>query len=78
MAGINTQNGMILRDLKEGKKITPMTAIKDYHCMRLAARIYDLRQQGYSISRSIVHGDDKQWAEYKMAQANDNQPVPVK
>ena len=78
MTGMNTQNGMILRDLEEGKTITPLTAIKDYHCMRLAARIWDLRQQGHVINKSIVHSGDKQWAEYKMAQANDNQPAPVK
>ena len=78
MTSTNTQSGMILRDLLEGKKITPISAIKDYHCMRLAARILDLRKDGHDITTTIVHSGDKQWAEYKMAQANDNQPAPVK
>jgi len=39
----------ILKDLKKGKHITALTALVDYGCMRLAARIYDLRQEGNNI-----------------------------
>lgn len=39
----------ILRDLKRGKRITPLDALKNYGCMRLAARIYDLKFQGHNI-----------------------------
>lgn len=36
--------------LKLGRRITPLQAITRYHCMRLAARIADLRDAGYRIT----------------------------
>ena len=45
-----TQNEKILAALRDGKRISPLSALQDYGCMRLAARIYDLRDQGWDIS----------------------------
>ena len=44
--------------------IDPMTAIKDYGCMRLSARIFDLRELGYDIDKENItvktrHGKTK-------------------
>ena len=39
----NTQNNKILVDLVNGKRISQKTAIKDYNCYRLSARIFNLR-----------------------------------
>ena len=46
-----TQAQKILRDLKKGERITPLDAMKNYGCMRLAARIYDLRAE-HNIEQS--------------------------
>ena len=47
-----TQTQMILNHLKSFGSITPRDALDLYGCMRLGARIYDLRKAGHSISKS--------------------------
>jgi len=49
-----TQPDAILQALQAGVKLTPADALRDYGCMRLAARIYDLRQDGYTIMERPV------------------------
>ena len=44
------QNDEILMLLKQGP-LTPMDALKKVGCMRIAARIWELRQMGHPISR---------------------------
>ena len=44
-----TQCEMILYHLQQYGSITPMTALNRYGCMRLGARIYDLKRQGHDI-----------------------------
>lgn len=44
-----TQCEMILDHLQQYGSITPMTALNRYGCMRLGARIYDLKRQGHDI-----------------------------
>jgi len=44
-----SQNDQILRHLKRYKRITPMQALGNYGCYRLAARILNLREAGYRI-----------------------------
>jgi len=39
----------ILRHLKTKDSISPMEALEEYGCYRLAARIYDLRSAGHNI-----------------------------
>jgi hypothetical protein len=50
-----TQNEEILEFMQEGKAITPVTALELFGCFRLAARINDLRAEGWEI-----HGE---WVE---------------
>lgn len=50
-----TQNDMILAYLRDNRSITPWEAIREFGCMRLGARIYDLRRQGISINREMEH-----------------------
>ena len=38
--------------LKRGRSITPMQALDQLNCMRLGARIYDLKKQGYRINKT--------------------------
>lgn len=54
-----TQREKVLRHLEEFGHITPMEAIQDYGILRLGARIWDLRAQGYSIRTKYVSGKNR-------------------
>ena len=45
----DTQNGRILAYLRMGHSLTPLEALDQFRCMRLGARIWDLRQMGWPI-----------------------------
>jgi hypothetical protein len=63
---IPIQTQTILEHLRGGP-ITPLDALRLYHCFRLAARVYDLRQEGHQIVTNIVHDDNgKHYAEYHL------------
>lgn len=49
-----TQNELILKYINEHGDITPMEALNHCGCMRLSARIHDLRRLGYDISMELV------------------------
>lgn len=42
-----SQKKKILYDLKRGRKIDVLDAIKQYGCLRLSGRIFELRKEGY-------------------------------
>jgi hypothetical protein len=44
-----TQNERILRFMQSGLHLTPHEALYRFGCMRLAARIAELRKQGHAI-----------------------------
>jgi len=44
-----SQTKQILDYLRKGKKITPLDALNRFNCLRLAARISELRAQGHPI-----------------------------
>ena len=62
-----SQNAEILRYLKAGKSITPLEALHKWGCFRLGARIWELRQDGYSIAKTWDENFGKRWAKYRMA-----------
>lgn len=45
-----SQSDLILDHLRRQGAITPLVALRAYGCMRLAARIRDLRRAGYRIA----------------------------
>lgn len=45
----STQNAAVLRVLQEGTQLTPALAYSLIGTMRLAARVWDLRQAGHDI-----------------------------
>ena len=62
-----TQKQSILNDLKIGLTITPIDALTKHGCFRLAAVVFDLRQEGHNIttvSRTKSDGKGK-FASYK-------------
>ena len=44
-----TQSDMILRYMHENGSITPWEAMREFGCMRLGARIWDLKKAGTTI-----------------------------
>lgn len=68
---IQTQNKMILKHLKQYGKINPKQAYDKYSCMRLSARIFDLRGDDIHIETNYKmvknkFGKKVKVAEYKL------------
>jgi len=61
-----SQNDWVLAALKQGP-ITAIDALKGCGCLRLAARVRDLRQRGHNIVSTIVTQDGKVFAKYTLA-----------
>ena len=64
-----SQTIQILNHLKKSP-ITPLDALNDYGCMRLAARINDLRFQGHLIETDMKERDGKRFASYRLVKNN--------
>lgn len=54
-----TQRERILRHLQDYGSITSLEAVNEYGCMRLAARISDLREQGHNITSEPTKGRNR-------------------
>jgi len=66
-----TQNEAVLRHLLDNGGITSLEAMERYGIMRLGARIYDLKKQGYPIKTYLrvgksQNGESMVYAEYRM------------
>ncbi len=46
---MKSQEQWILKQLQQGKQVTPIDALNGCGCFRLGARIFDLKQKGYNI-----------------------------
>jgi hypothetical protein len=67
----DSQCAYILRVLERGRTITAGQALKGFGIARLAARIKDLREEGYDITTAMVpvtnrHGKQTRIARYFM------------
>jgi len=60
-----SQTTAILSHLKKAP-ITPLQALDKYGCLRLAARIADLRERGHQIETIMVDHGEKRFAKYKL------------
>ena len=61
-----TQTTLILRSLRLRGTITPLEALEEVGCFRLAARISDLRAEGYPIVTEWVESGGKRYARYRL------------
>ena len=62
-----SQCGRIANYLKAGYSLTSLEALKLFGCMRLASRICDLRDRGYTINTCRVKTDTGKYiTEYSM------------
>jgi hypothetical protein len=71
MSKRDTQNSKILRYIEEHGSITPMEAMH-FGCMRLAARIKELKAAGIGIEKQMIRkvdvdGSMVRYAQYRKA-----------
>jgi len=65
-----TQNELILTHLMEKKRITAAQAFTEYGCLRLAGRIFELREEGVNIETMYTSNAGKTYATYKLVEAS--------
>jgi hypothetical protein len=62
-----TQAGKILAYLQAGHALTALDALQHFGCFRLAARIHELRRDGWGIQeRTVETPSGKRVAEYSI------------
>ena len=59
-----TQCERILTWLRSGQTLTAAGAMRKFGCYRLAARMYDLRNQGHAVRSKLVSRGDKRFSVY--------------
>ena len=61
-----SQKDRILAHLKAGRAITPIMALERSGCFRLAARIEEIRHQGFDLVTSMVAYGELRYAKYNL------------
>lgn len=61
----------VLKYMRDFGSITQLEAIRDISCMRLGARIFDLKREGYEIKKEMEtsknrYGEDTSYARYRL------------
>lgn len=65
-----SQKLAILNYLRAGNRITPLVALEKFKCMRLGARCWELRRDGFQIEREMVKvPSGKTVAQYRLVEA---------
>jgi hypothetical protein len=66
---------MLLDHLQRQPSITPVEALAQYGCFRLAARVHELRQAGHDILTDMVHASNgKRYASYHLIRTARKKP----
>lgn len=60
----HSQNNRILAYLKQGRSLTPLLALKLFGSLRLAARAWDIRQQGIKVKQRMIQINGKRVSVY--------------
>ena len=63
-----SQTSQILQILKSGRILTPREADRELGCMRLAARILDIRGMGYNVLTTTIAANGKRFAGYRLVE----------
>ena len=66
-----TQNRQILQHMRERGSITPYLALKRFGCLRLAARVWDLREEGHVINAVMVSRNGRRYAAYSLVEGKE-------
>lgn len=57
----------ILLHLQTGRTLTALEALRLFGCLRLGARIYDLKRRGWRIEKEMIQTASGKWvAEYSL------------
>jgi biotin operon repressor len=56
----------ILTHLQNGRSLTPLEALNEFGCFRLAAHIESLRKDGHRIFTHMVNENGKKYAKYTL------------
>lgn len=59
-----TQTEQIRRHLIRNNSITPLEALRKFGCLRLASRIHELKEAGFSVVKTMVSRHGKRYARY--------------
>lgn len=67
------QTERILQYMRDFGSITQLEAIRDISCMRLGARIFDLKREGYEIKKEMEtsknrYGEETSYARYRLVE----------
>lgn len=63
-----SQTTAILETLQRGESLTALDALRQHGCLRLAGRVWELRNMGYNVTAKLVDvGGGKRVAEYRLA-----------
>ena len=59
--------------MRDFGSISPVEAMQDLGCMRLGARVYDLKRDGYAIKKEMEtsknrYGEDTSYARYRLVE----------
>jgi len=52
--------------LQSGRSLTPLEALNEFNCFRLAAHIESLRKDGHRIFTEMVNESGKKFAKYTL------------
>ena len=63
----------VLKYMRDFGSITQLEAIRDISCMRLVARIFDLKREGYAIKKEMEtrknrYSEDTSYARYRLVE----------
>tara|TARA_R110000824_G_scaffold80552_4_gene202566 strand:- start:1575 stop:1775 length:201 start_codon:yes stop_codon:yes gene_type:complete len=62
-----TQKDLILTALENGERLTPIDALQQFGCFRLASRISELKQEGHLIKKKMITNSwGKMFAQYRL------------
>tara|TARA_R110000764_G_scaffold6456_2_gene24229 strand:+ start:94 stop:294 length:201 start_codon:yes stop_codon:yes gene_type:complete len=65
-----SQTKEILNILKSGRTLTALDALRECGCMRLAARILEIRDMGYDVLTTTIAANGKRFAGYKLIEGS--------
>lgn len=68
---VSPQARKVLRHLERHRSITPLEALGVYGIFRLAARVYELRREGFNVVTTIMRDEnEKPYAKYVLARVH--------
>lgn len=59
-----SQSKQVKHYLESGGKLTPIEALDKFGCFRLAAIVYNLKEEGLEVKTKMIKNGQKTYAEY--------------